>query len=341
MRRFLFIVAMLSLIAAPAMATITIRAQQHQPANVLGAYTGGRYCNAIDVNYTCSAGERIRAFALELTLDPASGFTFNKIDTFKVGESNATSKGFGIFPGKFRDFIDPAAPNWADGNYNPIAPATDADATGTGLGTNKVILELGSLFVGDANRPASTGTLCRLYVDVNKPGLTGFGPVSGNFTFGGNATRGGVVLEDGTAAAPTYSAIGRAAAGVFSLQKTFPCWQPYDVQFNEWLIVWEPRCWAGWQVADANWRVQCLGDADNKTETLSKFRVYSSDYNALVAGWAKKATLLRAGIGMCCDFDHKSETLSKFRCYSSDYTLLVANWAKKETVMRPWCPKPD
>jgi hypothetical protein len=84
-----------------------------------------------------------------------------------------------------------------------------------------------------------------------------------------------------------------------------------------------------------------LGDADNKTETLSKFRVYSSDYNALVAGWAKKATLLRPGIGMCCDFDHKSETLSKFRCYSSDYTLLVANWAKKETVMRPWCPKPD
>ena len=139
MRRFLLIVAMLSLVAAPAMATITVRANQHQPANVMGQYTGGRFCNAIDINYTCSdpANEKVRAFALEVTLDPASGFTFSKCDTYKVGESNATSKGFGIFPGKFRDFIDPAAPNWADGNYTPIAPATDADATGTGIGTNK------------------------------------------------------------------------------------------------------------------------------------------------------------------------------------------------------------
>jgi len=350
MRRFLFIVAMLSLVAAPAMATITIRAQQHQPANALGSYTGGRFCNAIDVNYTCSdpANEKIRAFALELTLEAASGMTFSKIDTFKVGESNAASKGFGIFPGKFRDFIDPAAPNWADGNYNPIAPATDADASNAGLGTNKVILELGSLFVGDANRPASTGTLCRLYVDVNRPGNVGFGPVSCNFTFGGNATRGGVVLEDGTnpSPAPTYLAIGRAAAGVFSLQKTFPCWQPYDTQFNDWISVWEPRCWAGWQVNDANWRVQCKGDADSKFEgSIAKFRAYSSDYTRLVHSWGLKATQLRANpdtlANLCADFDHKYEgSIAKFRAYSSDYSRMVSMWGLKETQMKPWCPVP-
>jgi hypothetical protein len=328
------------------MATITIRANQHSPANVLGSYTGGKFCNAIDVNYTCSdpANEKVRAFALELTLDPASGMSFNKIDSFKVGESNTASKGYGIFPGKFRDLIDAAAPDFTVANYNPIAPATDADAAGTGLGTNKVILELGTLFVGDANRPASTGTLCRLYVDVNRPGNVGFGPITCNFTFGENATRGGVVLENGTKATPTYQAIGRAAAGVFSLQKTFPCWQPYDTQFNEWLLVWEPRCWSGWQVNDANWRVQCRGDADNKTEALSKYRVYNSDYDALVASWQLKATQLRANPNpkatICADFDHKSEALSKYRVYNSDYDILVAKWQLKETQLKPWCPVP-
>jgi len=342
MRRFLLIVAMLSLVAAPAMATITIRAQQHQPANVLGQYTGGRFCNAIDVNYTCSAGEQIRAFALEVTLQ--TGYTFSAIDTFKVGDSNTASKGFGIFPGKFRDLIDAANPDFTVAGYNPIAPDTDADATGTGLGTNKVILELGSLFVGDANRPASTGTLCRLYVDPNKPGTAGFGAVSCTFTLAGNATRGGVVLEDGTSAGPTYVAMGKSAAGVFSLPEIFPCWSPYDVQFNEWLANWKPRCWAGWQVGDANWRVQCYGDADNKAETLTKYRVYTSDYNFMTNSWAKKATILRANpntrITLCADFDHKSETLTKYRVYTSDYTVLTQGWALKETVMRPWCPIP-
>lgn len=342
MRRFLFIVAMLLLVAAPAMATVTIRANQHSPTNVLGQYTGGKFCNAIDVNYTCSASERVRAFALEVTLADGN-FTFSKIDTFKVGDSNTASKGYGIFPGKFRDFIDPAAPNWADGNYNPIAPATDADAPGTGLGTNKVILELGTLFVGDANRPASTGTLCRLYVDVNKPGLKGFGPVTCNFTIGGNATRGGVVLEDGTTvASPTYVAQGRAALGVFSLQKTFPCWQPYDTQFNDWLSVWEPRCWAGWQVGDANWRVQCKGDADNKTQELAKYRVFGSDYNFLRNSWQLKATQLRANPNLratlCADFDHKKQELAAYRVFGSDYTVMMNGWQMKETQLRPWCP---
>jgi hypothetical protein len=200
------------------------------------------------------------------------------------------------------------------------------------------------LFVGDANRPASTGTLCRLYVDVNKPGLTGFGPVSFNFTFGGNATRGGVVLEDGTAATPTYVAQGLSALGVFSLPKKFPCWQPYDVQFNEWLTVWEPRCWAGWQVNDGNHRVQCLGDADNKTQELAKYRVYNSDYNFMISSWGVKATVLRANpnirMTMCADFDHKKQELAAYRVYNSDYTVLTANWGVKETQMRPWCPRP-
>jgi len=348
MRRILVIVAMLLLATVPAMATVTVRAIQNSPSNPLGQYTNsgvyaGRFCNIIDVNYTCSAGELVRAFALEVTLD--NGFIISGVSDYKRGESVGPNNiGYGIFPGSFRTVLTPEDVNWLDPNYRPIASTEDPDAAGTGLGTNKVILEMGSLYVGEANRPGSTGTLCRLTIEPNRfdPILGWKGGAEATLTFAVNTLRGGVVLEDGSAVTPTVVASnGVGVANKFSVNKTFPCWNPYRNQYNEWLSVWEPRCWAGWQVADANWRVQCLGDADNKTETLSKFRVYSSDYNALVAGWAKKATLLRAGIGMCCDFDHKSETLSKFRCYSSDYTLLVANWAKKETVMRPWCPKPD
>jgi len=172
---------------------------------------------------------------------------FSKVSDYNIAESNATKKGFGIFPGKFRDFINPALPNWADGNYTPVAPDTDADASGTGIGTKKVILELGTLFVGDSNRPASSGTLCRLYVDPNRPGTIGYGPVECNMAIAVNATRGGVVLEDGTTIVPTLVAQGKTALGKFSLPEKFPCWQPFDSQFNEWIAVWKPTCWAGWQ----------------------------------------------------------------------------------------------
>jgi len=346
MRRILLLVAILLMATAPAMATITVRAQQNAPTNALGQYTtAGRYCNIIDINYTCSAGEQVRAFALEVNLSPS--FVITGVSDYKRGESVGPNNiGYGIFPGSFRNVLTPVDVNWADPNYSPIASTDDPDAAGSGLGTNRVILEMGSLYVGDANKPTSTGTLCRLTVRPLYRGAdtNGFGASESNLNFTVNALRGGVVLEDGSSVAPTVVATNHlGVANKVSFPKTFPCWAPYTTQYNEWLAVWEPRCWSGWQVADANWRTQCWGDADNKAETLSKFRVYSSDYNKLVAGWAKKATLLRPLTdGLCCDFDHKSETLSKFRCYSSDYTILVNGWAKKETVLRPspygWCP---
>jgi hypothetical protein len=125
--------------------------------------------------------------------------------------------------------------------------------------------------------------------------------------------------------------------------KTFPCWEPYRLQYNEWLSVWEPRCWSGWQVADVNFRVQCKGDADNKTEGALKYRVYTSDYNRLISAWGKRATQLRPGMGtdgglMCADFDHKYEGALKYRVYTSDYNKLIANWSKRETQLKPWCP---
>jgi hypothetical protein len=295
------------------------------------------------VNYTCSAGEAVRAFALEVSLD--NGFIISGIDSYVRGESNSVTPGYGIFPGSFRNVLTPENIDWQDLNYMPIASTDDPDAAGTGLGTNKVILEMGSLYVGDANKPGSAGTLCRLTVTPKYRGVdtNGFGPAEATMTFAVNTLRGGVVLEDGSSVAPTVVASnGSGVANKFSLMKTFPCWEPYRLQYNEWLSVWEPRCWSGWQVADANWRVQCKGDNDNRYEgTLTKYRTFTSDYTRLMLAWGKKATALKNDNLMCADNDHKYEgTLTKYRAFTSDYTILTANWGKKETQMKPWCPVP-
>jgi len=134
MKRTLLIVAILALSVAPAMATVTISAIQEVPSVAGGAYSATRACNAIDINYICSAGERVRAFAIEVNID--NGFVFSKISDYNTGESGTVAPkklGYGIFPGKFRDVINPADPCWTDGNYMPIAPNTDTDANGTVL----------------------------------------------------------------------------------------------------------------------------------------------------------------------------------------------------------------
>jgi hypothetical protein len=347
MKRTLLIVAILALSVAPAMATVTISAIQEVPSAAGGVYSATRQCNVIDINYVCSASERVRAFAIEVNLD--NGFTVTGVSDYNTGESSAlTGKktGYGIFPGSFRDVINPASPVWADGNYKPIAPATDTDANGTGLGTHKVILEMGSLYVGDTNKPPASGTLCRLWISTGQDNITtGFGPKDCNIQIAVNTTRGGVVLEDGTAITPTLVARGLSAASKISFPECFPCWGVYSAQYNEFIFTFKPRCWCGWQTGDNNWRTQCAGDADNKTQDLvGKYRVYTSDYTKLSQAWKLKATQLRFGDAnlLCADFDHKSQDLvGKYRVYTSDYTILAANWKLTETKIRPggWCPR--
>jgi hypothetical protein len=92
---------------------------------------------------------------------------------------------------------------------------------------------------------------------------------------------------------------------------------------------------------------QCYGDADNKTEGLSKYRVYSSDLTRLKTCWAKSATVLKSmgllDICLCADSDHAGEGLSKYRVYSSDLSRLKTFWAKAATWYRangyPLCPQ--
>src|SRR6266849_7500051 len=52
------------------------------------------------LKYQCTAGEVVRAFALDVTVD--QGLIFGVSDFF-VGVSTTGSQGYGVFPASFRD----------------------------------------------------------------------------------------------------------------------------------------------------------------------------------------------------------------------------------------------
>ncbi|MGB7581583.1 MAG: PASTA domain-containing protein [Sedimentisphaerales bacterium] len=187
MRKALLIVAML-LAVSPLMASVTITAVQE------GTYAtpDGNIAAIIRIGYT-GTGLSIRAFALDINVD--SGCTFGNIRDFNIGENNYpnTPSGYGIFPGRFRQYVSPTNYNWSDSNYNPTPYYNDPGALGTGIGYGSIIAELGYLgapnIVGgtDMNAPPLSGTLFR--IDVNAYAFRG----DANLTVAADAMRGGVV----------------------------------------------------------------------------------------------------------------------------------------------------
>jgi hypothetical protein len=171
MKRFLLVVAML-LIASPVWAAVSVTATDEGSG-------------VVAVRYNCSAGEKVRSFALDLSVD--GPMTIDNIRDFNVGESKKPGGGYGIFPGSFAAYIDAANPNWVNPNYKPVATPTEPNGR-AGLGTNAITVEMGSLYV-DANAPGSSGLLFRLDV-------TSHGAADANLLIVLNNTRVGVVLED-------------------------------------------------------------------------------------------------------------------------------------------------
>jgi hypothetical protein len=277
----------------------------------------------VRVGYADGAG--IRAFALDITVD--NGATINSISDYKVGESNATSKGFGIFPGRFRDYVNPTTPNWGDANYNPVAPATDPGA-GTGLGTGAITVELGSLYTGP-NSPPVEGTLFKLH-------CTGNGDA--NLCVAQNATRGNVVKEDASEASVTLPGTGGC------LKVMFECFPKTDPNaYSAWVLLDRPLCWCEIR--------QCHGDADGRGEGKNlNLWVLSNDLTVMLAAWNKTDAQIAgqtSTVGTppkvvqwaCADFDHMGEGKSKnLRVLSGDLAILLANWNK--TTVDVNCPWP-
>ncbi len=137
------------------------------------------------VEYECTAGELVRAFALDVSVDQGQ---IIGISGFFRGESQAGATGYGIFPASLRDHITIGAGtnvNWNVSGYTPLAAVGDLPgSTLPGLNSSGVTLEFGGLW--DPSVPAAvpgpTGRLCEL---VLSRGAT--------VSVAANLSRGGVV----------------------------------------------------------------------------------------------------------------------------------------------------
>jgi len=165
MRKLILILAVLA-ISVPAMAVVTIEVDD------IG---GGQ----ADIKYSADAA--VSGLGLKITLSGVAKFT--AVSPAFRGEG----AGYGIFPASFNREINPADPNYNDPAYTPVADSGDAGASGTGLGTSVVIVELGALY--ETAGPGLSGTICTITGDA-----------SATVTVEEDLTRGGVVYETGAGA---------------------------------------------------------------------------------------------------------------------------------------------
>ena len=150
------------------------------------------------VKYQCTAGENVRAFALDVTVDKGRILA---VSDFLRGPSTAGNTGYGIFPASFRDHLTVGpgnGVNWDVAAYTPLAvPGDNPGGTQAGLGSSGVTLEFGGLWdvaAPDAI-PGASGTLCSLTTSEQA-----------TVSVSANAARGGVVATDPTVVlSPTFT----------------------------------------------------------------------------------------------------------------------------------------
>jgi hypothetical protein len=190
MKKLCLVVAALLVVAAPALADVTLTCTQ-APGTM-----------KVTVNYAVTDPNKVRAFALDITVDNGA----------KIIEVNDLNANYWVYPGSIviingevNDVGTPVA--------NPYDPCTLPGQTQLGLNSSGVTIEMGSLYSpprdGDQNAPPWNGTLLTFKVDKDCC-----------VTFAENTVRGGVVLT--TVAHPTVIAPGIGATPCFPVQPPYP-----------------------------------------------------------------------------------------------------------------------
>jgi len=312
MKKVMLTLAVIFMISAPALADIII---SHETIAD----------NKCAVKYQVTAGEKIRAFAMDIELD--GDVTVDGISGFLLGESTAEAKGYGIFPGNFARYINVTGAgeveDWeADPNYTPVADPCDPGALG-GIGTSGITVELGSLYypAGDDSDAAPDDEGVLFVLDINQPC---------NITYSLNAMRGGIVLTDPEATATSDIDSGKTLAydpaGSSPFDKNHP-------DYGKWVAMGKPDCWT--------YLRQCYGDADGLKEGSAKTGyayVATADLNTLIAAWLVREPPDGPGIatipnGICADFardEQGSEKTGFARVSTSDLNILIGNFLVKE-----------
>jgi hypothetical protein len=355
MRKHILILT-IALIASPAFGVLDVN---------IGQTTGS---TTITVRYTgngTTPATRVRSFALDLLFQTGGTFTGFVPGSYKTdGESTAASRGYGIYPAKIS--IDSAA-GTVSSYGDPLADSGDPGSGGTsaGFGTNHIVLEFGSLYYGDANAPAASGTLCSL--TVNPGGLSN--PVIAmvdELTY-----RGGIVYEDGsqdlTAAdksrtyitvevpipasngAPTGPKIDvdavltwTAGSGATSHDVYFGTVLPGTPTATVTSPTWDPP---GSMVNGKTYLVRVIERNDAGSST-------AYDWSFTTRCFPKTNTTYPAWVTMgmpncwCCPYQcygdadcSDSGGATKYRVYTNDLNCILANWKKKisDPTLNPCC----
>lgn len=242
MKRIILVVAVL-VFAAPALAVVDIT------CTVVG--------DEIIVEYNASGEPNlVRAFALDITVDGDA----------VIESMSDFNPDYYIYPGSIVIL---------DGEVNdygsPICDPVQYAGTLPGLDSNGVSIEMGSLYVGEANDPDDSGILFKFKVDRGC-----------NIAIAENPIRGGVVLEDG-------STPGINAPGCTSLD----CMKDTHPDHAKWLYWDKPKCWC--------YSRQCRGDI-NGIKT-GPFWVQPIDLALFRASFNKLEHLMPPG-GECADLNH-------------------------------------
>ncbi|MBL7153574.1 MAG: hypothetical protein ISS79_07635 [Phycisphaerae bacterium] len=273
----------------------------------------------IEVKYVNTEGERVRAFALNIT---TKGGNIIGIDNYSIGDNVG---GYGIFPGSFGDNITVNATtgnvdSWVGSPdpYTPIAPSDDPEAL-DGLDSNGVTIEMGSLY-DDAPPDELEGVLCTVTVDEDVTEICAEG----------NAIRGNVVLESAAEVIP-------AKVCITIVTEAVPNTPEYAKQYAQWVALGKPDCWGndyGDATKDATGN-QCYGDAAGNVYRKGQI-VFSADLARLVASWGAK--IGDANLDPCADFAHQTYRKGQV-VFSADLSILVTNWQAKS--LPGDCPKTD
>jgi hypothetical protein len=260
--------------------------------------------NEVTVNFRV-VGEpnKVSGFGLDITVDSGA----------KIKSISNLSADYWVYPGSIVIL---------NGEVNdvgtPIGDPVKFPGTLGGLDTNGVSLEMGALHdpPGDSYLPSS-GALLKFKVDKDCC-----------VTIRENAVRGGVVLTNPSIPVdPNFTGCCTSSE----------CYPKMYIHYADWKLM-NPslrNCWCAKPIGSG---YQCDGDADGAVQGLPKYRVYTNDFNILVANWKKVIT--DPTLNPCADFDRLPQGLPKYRVYTNDFNLLVANWKKTDTQLPGNCPRP-
>jgi hypothetical protein len=296
MKRLVILLAVL--FAAPAFA-LTIEMVESVPGVVTVQYSGA------------DSGNPPRAFALDFTIDSPGTITLTPGSYKTDGENVAGDpQAYGIYPARIviNESGDPC-------DYgSPLADDINDPGAGNGDGSGHVVLEFGSLYVGDGNKPGTSGTLCTLTIACNSGENLNLRMVDEE------TYRGGILLEDGTAVDVDQTIVVCGAVVETCRDKFTPTEQ----------ALWDRYVAAGKDPNSWCWQFQCRGDGDNAEEYLlftGWLRIYNNDMNVLGASWGLTP---ETGADPVADYDHAEEYLlftGWLSVYNNDMNVLGASWA--------------